>query len=631
MSAPHERTPLALHAYVGRLRAAAPEAPPPPGGHPLPDTARPPRTCGAVLPYREARAAVADLLIPLLAAPDPAAAAVEAERALAATGLREQIVFPAAAALAPPDATAARALGRALVRTGTTVQAVSAGLGLLVRHGEPEDVPYLSALGLLDGLARNVDAALAPLAPAAAALVRLNDRVRGEELRGLVEALYAGDRPAALARLLELPRGHRTVGPQIARGVAEATDLVGLLAGDHDPDGADPRLLATAVFLLGRMTSSREYRAEILAYADAVALYETVAARAHRLPRDVGQRARLLTLAQDLHSGASYLLDWPPGRRTALVRTLLDLVDGPGTAPADAAERRRADWVRRTVRGLREATRSRGPAGTTPRLRVEVAVADPGDPDVVETRFLIDGRPVVPEAFGAGPGDTPERVVDGGLLRAAPEAREVRLAEAYCTEGCCGALYVTIRREGPHVVWSDWKRPGGPAGPPGLPAYRFDAEAYDAEIARAEDDRTWTWPARTTARLIAAGLRDRPDLLTRWGLRRGWISTDFADPDTTVVTFTGPPLGGTGPDGPRPDGGAGPAGGAEPEATGPTGVAPEGIGPAGAEPESRQFLWRLPDDGTPPAARAAAALERLAAADPRSFPEPPPRPVPPSR
>jgi hypothetical protein len=55
---------------------------------------------------------------------------------------------------------------------------------------------------------------------------------------------------------------------------------------------------------------------------------------------------------------------------------------------------------------------------------------------------------------------------------------------------------------------------------------------YDAEIARAETDHSWSRPARTTARLIKAGLVERPDLLSRWDAKRGWISSGFEDPDT---------------------------------------------------------------------------------------------------
>ncbi|MER5707068.1 hypothetical protein [Streptomyces sp. NPDC002122] len=578
MSAPHERPTLApsLYAYAKGLCDSDPDGPPPLGGHPLPGTARPRGRRRPHLRHREALAAVTGILLPFLDLPDPARAAVEAERVLAATGVvREQAVFAAAAAVEPPDEPAARALVRSfarhLVRTGTTALGVSAGLGLLSRLAEPEDVPYLRLLGMLDGLVHPVDAALAPLDRPAAALVWLIHRTRSEELRGLVDALASGDRAAVPTLLLGLPTEARGMGPEVARRVTEAADLASLLRADPDR----PELLGRAVHLLARMTSSRDYQAEILRYGEAVDLYETVAAHAHRLPRDVDHRARLLTLALDLHSGASYLLPWQPGRREAIHRTLLDTAAWHGEAPADPDGRRRADWIRRTARRLRAAP------SEVPRFRIDVAVADPGDPDVVETRFLIDGRPLVPEAFGTGAGESPERLLDSGALRAAPEPSEVRLAEAYCTEGCCGALYVTVRREGEHVVWSDWRRPGGPAGLPDLPAYRFDAAAYDAEIARAENDHGWTWPARRTARLIAAGLRDRPESLTRWGLRQGWISTEFDAPDTTLVTFTGPD----------------------------------------EEGERRQFLWRIPDDGTPPEEQAAAALRRLAEGDPRGYPE----------
>ncbi|MFF0473199.1 hypothetical protein [Streptomyces sp. NPDC004284] len=588
MSAPHERPTLApaLYAYAKGLSDSDPDGPPPRGGHPLPGTAWPARRGGAGLRHREARAAVTDSLLPLLGTPDPAGAAAEAERALATTGVvHAQTVFAAtAAAIEPPDEPAVRVLARSfarrLVRTGTTVPGVSAGLGLLSRLGEAEDVPYLCVLGLLDGLVRPVDAALAPLDRTAAALVWLIHRTRGEELRDLVGALAAGDRAAVPDRLLRLPTDARGAGPEVSRRAAEAVGLAGLLRADPDRPG----LLARAVRLLARMTSSRDHHAEILRYGDAVDLYETVAAHAHRLPRDVDHRARLLTLALDLHSGASHLLPWPPGRREALHRTLLDTAVRPGETPVDPDGRRRADWIRRTARQLRAAPRDPLP------FRIEVAVADPGDPDVVETRFLADGRPLVPELFGPGPGGPPEWLLDDGTLRAGPEPREVRLAEAYRTEGCCGALYVTVRREGPHVVWDGWRRPGAPPGPTAPPAaYRFDADAYDAEIARAEQDLSWTWPARRTARLISAGLRERPELLTRWGLRRGWISTDFHTPDTTVVTFDGPPLAADG----TPD----------------------------TEQHARRFLWRLPDDGRPSEDQAAAALRRLAEEDPRGYPE----------
>ncbi|WP_336053065.1 hypothetical protein [Streptomyces sp. CA2R101] len=62
-------------------------------------------------------------------------------------------------------------------------------------------------------------------------------------------------------------------------------------------------------------------------------------------------------------------------------------------------------------------------------------------------------------------------------------------------------------------------------------------------------------------------------------------SSDFDDPDTTVVTFLHAPGLGSG----KPDG------------------------------MPLQFRWAIPDDGTPPEAQAAAALNRLAEEDPKTY------------
>ena len=296
----------------------------------------------------------------------------------------------------------------------------------------------------------------------------------------------------------------------------------------------------------------------------------------------------LLSLALDLHSGPSVLLDWQFGQREVLLDALEAVLSSPSWAtvlesePEDPAERRRVHWIRRT-------TRQPFSHPTASRLRVETTVRDPADPDTVEARLLLDGRPLVPEAFGKGPANSPEYLLDSGRLRATAEPREVQLAEAYCTEGCCGALYVTICREGAEVVWRDWRRPRALPPAAELPEYRFEAADYDAEVERAENDRSWAWPARHTARLIAAGLRDQPDLLTRWDSRVGWIGTDFHVTDTTTLSFTYWP------------------------------------GLAAGQQDKKgpwlQFIWGLPDDGTPPEVQAAAALRQLAEQDPKNYAE----------
>ena len=88
-------------------------------------------------------------------------------------------------------------------------------------------------------------------------------------------------------------------------------------------------------------------------------------------------------------------------------------------------------------------------------------------------------------------------------------------------------------------------------------------------------------------RLIGAGLRESPGLLARWDARFLHAGADTRDPDTTVLRFLCRP------------------GFSE--------------GTADEDGPWLQFVWRLPDDGAPPAERAAAALRRLAEEDPRAY------------
>ncbi|MEU9107350.1 hypothetical protein AB0D54_23970 [Streptomyces xanthophaeus] len=126
---------------------------------------------------------------------------------------------------------------------------------------------------------------------------------------------------------------------------------------------------------------------------------------------------------------------------------------------------------------------------------------------------------------------------------------------------------------------------GGRTAPPEL---RFDTVAYEVEVLRARADDAWCWPARGTARRITAALRERPELGAHWGIRRMRAAIGWRDPDTVSVTFLRTPA-------PAPPG---------PE---------EGDGPG------LVFEWRLPDDGRPAEAQAAAA-ERLESTDPATYP-----------
>nr|WTB30013.1 hypothetical protein OG781_11415 [Streptomyces sp. NBC_00830] len=587
MSAQEERDaltlPLALYDHALRLLRESPDGVPPRRGRSLSGK---PETSEAPLSREEVETAVREALNPL---PDDSATL---HRSLARLGIQDRhryLIRSAVADLPLPaeQRDAARALGRQLIRTGTTVPAVAAGLALLTRLGEPEDVPYLSVLGLLREFTALAVDALDTLDRQSAAVVWLATHTRRDELRPLVRALWTGDRQAIHMELLAFPAQPRCLSTTIARRVAEATRLPDLL--DQHPSSA--ALLARTGRLLVRMGCTRDDPADLLAYRDALTLYENVVTRAGLLSPTLDNHATLLSLALDLSSGPGVLLDWAPGRRETLLESLGRLLAEPRWASAaetsvgERNQRLRSGWIRRT--GRQPFARPATPG----RLRLEVVAGDPVDREPVETRILLDGRPVVPAFFARGPAHSPEHLLDNGRLRAGPEPREVQLAEANCTEGCCGALYVTIRRDEDQVVWEDWRlpptMPGSREPAPELPAYRFDAASYDAEIARAETDHSWSWPARTTARLIKAGLMERPELLSRWDARRGWISSGFDDPDTTVVTFSYLPGLASG----KPD----VAGG------------------------SLQFRWVVPDDGTPPEAQAAAALRRLAEEDPKTY------------
>ncbi|MFE2242264.1 hypothetical protein ACFXCU_22495 [Streptomyces virginiae] len=570
MSAREERPSLSsrttsLYDYALFRHGIEPDGRVPRRGYPLPDG--PPEPSRADLTWQQAQAEVTDALSPLLADPDPVRAADAVHRRAADLAMPHRTLRAHTARLTLTDEAAARRTARQLTRTGTDAAAVGVGMALLVRLGEPEDVPCLKALGMLHGLADAASAALDPLDRQAAALLYIRHRDRRGELAPLTDAIATGDAEAVRSALLSLPDEDRALW--LARRIAEAADLHGLLRARPQ----DAELLALTGRLLHRMADQLESRPDILDYRPARAVYETLVRHADRLPPTPEHRALLLSVALDLHSGPAVLLDWRPGRR----RALLDALDGllPAAAQEPVPGDREADWFRRN----RHLPFARAGDGDRPRWEVVVVHRSP-DSSAVETRILIDGVPLVPALFGKGRGHPPEYLIDSGRLRAAPEPREVQLCEAYCTEGCCGALYVTIRRDGDEVVWDGWRGAVGPPPPP----YRFDAAAYDAELARAERDHSWCWPARSTARLVAAGLRDRPDLTSRWEVAVSWVATDWRDPDTTVVQLRFTPS-----------------------------APPPGTG------GSLYFTWRLPDDDSPPGDRAAAALRRLETDDPKAF------------
>lgn len=127
-----------------------------------------------------------------------------------------------------------------------------------------------------------------------------------------------------------------------------------------------------------------------------------------------------------------------------------------------------------------------------------------------EVRPLIDGvdvlREVHPDGFApscrhwTGPAES-------WPLAVTEEPRTIMITEPPCTAGCCGALYVTMRREGDLVIWDDWRNTSDIHALP--PAdFHFDLARYEAELARAAADRSWEEPVDTVARLLGETLAE---------------------------------------------------------------------------------------------------------------------------
>ncbi|MEO6087945.1 MAG: hypothetical protein ABIQ18_33030 [Umezawaea sp.] len=499
MSVFHERSaldrPVSLFEHAQRLHRRSPDGPLADGGHPFPDSGGHPD-----LPHQELR----DFL------DDPAREARE---------VRE--FFPER----PPRLLEA---ARWLIENGTDQRAVLVGLGLLNGHAEPRDVPVIRVVGLLRYVDRLATAVLAKVPEAAHDLIWLVERT-GRRTRDIaVKALAGHPDPAVRSWVRSAPRDW--LSSALARQIAEQQGLAALLG----QPAVDDLLWDQAGALLVAMTSTRNYRYEIGRYQDAVAVYQRWVALADRRTATVERAALLTTVAQDLATGPAAAVVGElrgdlVGRIKDVVATWTDLLRRRAEAD-DPVEARRAAWI------LDEATRNDVPQA---RFAVRVVVSDPNPVNFprVEARIVIDGSPVIAAAFDRGPAEDPERLVDRGGLRAANEPREVRLAEAYCTEGCCGALYVTIVREGSEVVWKDW-RSSTRDDPPG--EFRFDAREYDREVARAEQDHGWEWPARTVARLVSEQWQADAAILGRWDCAPGWCTAWLRDYDTARLSFDHP-------------------------------------------------------------------------------------------
>jgi hypothetical protein len=397
-------------------------------------------------------------------------------------------------------------------------------------NAESGDVPVIKVIGLLcfaDQLAVDM---LAQVKSAEHDLIWLAERSRRHARYSAARALADSLDPDVRRWVLATPRG--LLSSDLARHIAETQGLAEQLSRET----ADDDLWDQAGNLLLAMTSTRNYQSEISRYEHARSAYGHWMDSSRHRPPSLDRAALVVMVAEDLLSGpaAPVAGDSRRGLAEQAMRILRskpwsEMLHGCAHS-GDPVEARRAAWVIDAM--------TRG-CDLDNRFSIRIVVPDPRPTDYpqVEARILIDGKPVVAAAFDKGPAEEPEWLVHSGRLRATSEPKEVRLAEAYCTEGCCGGLYVTIVREGTEVVWKNWRSSMRSEPPPDV---RFDAAEYDREIERAEQDHSWEWPARTVARLIADRLRADPTILGRWDCAPGWCTAWLRDFNTARLTFTHP-------------------------------------------------------------------------------------------
>ncbi|MGW6912891.1 hypothetical protein ACWGB8_03555 [Kitasatospora sp. NPDC054939] len=178
-------------------------------------------------------------------------------------------------------------------------------------------------------------------------------------------------------------------------------------------------------------------------------------------------------------------------------------------------------------------------------LRLSI-VCPPPDKGGVEVRPIVNGRDLLAEVFPGGVGGSrylgvSPRYLLGrhGPLHATATTREVRVAWSGCgVEECCGALYMTVRRDGGHVVWADWRDPANQDLD--LPELRFAAGPYEAEVVRAGEGRGWESPAGAVARLLEEGLREREDWLVRWDCELEAVWSSRTEPDRIHLVLLHP-------------------------------------------------------------------------------------------
>jgi hypothetical protein len=385
-----------------------------------------------------------------------------------------------------------RAIALHLLRTGTTGTEMMTGLQLMTVAADTADAELLGDL--------------APLGRAYAAIVS----------KALPRVKYPVPQRFALAKRDPEAKGSEFTAALAEAPRAEIDALVATLS------------VADAIALL-RMTVDLQGVPKWL--KGNVRLAEAVAAAAENpllLEDGTETPFSMVWLRDEIRYGKCAFLGFSASQREQAIARLGAWLSSPHALRAveSAVARRphdsRAIWLRRQVMDAQ-----RDPTGDVPAgLAIRVVAPQPGTDGDVRTHLLIDGMPLIPRVFVLGGPAAPEWVLHSGEgLRATGAPREVELAQADCSEVCCGTMRAEIRRDDDaagRVEWEIWLTRQAHEH---RERFSFDAAAYDAEVARATGDVSWEWPARRAARILGQRLRVEPGLMSRWGCRPGWAGS----------------------------------------------------------------------------------------------------------
>lgn len=164
-----------------------------------------------------------------------------------------------------------------------------------------------------------------------------------------------------------------------------------------------------------------------------------------------------------------------------------------------------------------------------PRESIRFEVASAGK-EVRGHQLLVYVDGVEMTSKGAGMGMDPfDVLIPENRLEATTTTHRVPIARCECGEYGCGVTDVNIVRDGGVVHW-DWLHEV-----PMRQGVTFNAEQYDAEVARVAADHGWERPQDTTARLVIEGAETAA--LADRGLRISWAAADYRDPSLFVVSF----------------------------------------------------------------------------------------------